>query len=77
MKFPELTPSAVKKNLKLACCDRCNRAEWVEPYAQASFCDRCRTRRRMPTKQELEQFRQITLAAMKNAPPAPPAKTGG
>jgi hypothetical protein len=62
VKFPELTPLVAKKNLKLACCDRCNRAEWVEPAAQVSFCKRCSTRRRPPTKPELEQFRQQVIA---------------
>ena len=61
LKFPELTALVAKKNLKLACCDRCNRAEWVEPAAQVSFCKRCSTRRRPPTKQELEQFRQVIV----------------
>ncbi len=61
MKFPELTPLVAKKNLKLACCDRCNRAEWVEPAAQVSFCKRCSTRRRPPTKPELEQFRLAVI----------------
>lgn len=67
MKYPEYSPLVAKKNLKLHCCDRCNRAEWVEQKTTASFC-RCGTRRRPPTRPELEQFKQQLLAA---PPPAP------
>lgn len=70
MKFPEFSPIVAKKNLKLHCCDRCNRAEWVEQKTTASFC-RCGTRRRPPTRLELDQFKQQLLAAAAAAPPAP------
>ena len=66
MKFPELTPLVAKKNLKLSCCDRCNRAEWVEPKTQVSFC-RCGTRRRSATRQELEEFKQSLMALLEPA----------
>lgn len=67
MKFPEFSPLVAKKGLKLHCCDRCNRAEWVEPSAGASFC-RCGTRRRPPTKAELDQFKQQILAKPSDSP---------
>jgi hypothetical protein len=63
VKFPPFSPSVAKKNLKLVCCDRCSRAEWVEAGTQASFC-RCGTRRRPATKAELEQYRQSIAAAV-------------
>jgi len=62
VKFPEFSQLVVKKNLKLHCCDRCNRAEWVEQKVTASFC-RCGTRRRPPTRPELDQFKQQLTAA--------------
>jgi len=62
VKFPPYSPLIARKNLKLACCDRCNRAEWVEAVTTASFC-RCGTRRRPATKAELEQFKQSVIAA--------------
>ncbi len=71
MKFPEYSPLVTKKNLKLHCCDRCNRAEWVEQTASVSFC-RCGTRRRPPTKLELDQFKQQLLAIAAAPKPAPP-----
>ena len=67
VKFPELTPQVAKKGLKLSCCDRCNRAEWVEAVAMASFCSRCGTRRRPATKTELEQFKASLIAAAQAA----------
>jgi uncharacterized paraquat-inducible protein A len=67
VKFPELTPQVAKKGLKLSCCDRCNRAEWVEAVAMASFCSRCGTRRRPATKAELEQFKANLVAAAQAA----------
>jgi len=67
VKFPELTPQVAKKGLKLSCCDRCNRAEWVEAVAMASFCGRCGTRRRPATKTELEEFKASLAAATRAA----------
>jgi hypothetical protein len=62
VKFPPFSPQVARKNLKLACCDRCNRAEWVEAMTQASFC-RCGVRRRPATKGELEQYKQTLATA--------------
>jgi hypothetical protein len=72
LKFPEFNALIAKKNLKLHCCDRCNRAEWVEQTATVSFC-RCGTRRRPPTKAELEQFKQQIMASAA----APASRTSG
>lgn len=76
MKFPELTPLVAKKKLKLSCCDRCNRAEWVEEKTTASFC-RCGNRRRPPTKLELEQFKAIILKSQAAAAGKSEASDGG
>ncbi len=76
MKFPEFNQLVAKKNLKLHCCDRCNRAEWVEQKVTASFC-RCGTRRRPPTKTELDTFKQQILAAQAAGAASPSSSSPG
>jgi hypothetical protein len=76
MKFPPFSAQIAKKKMKLSCCDRCNRAEWIEAVATASFC-RCGLRRRPATKAELEEYRVLLAESQAAAAKTPDKLTDG